>query len=114
MYIQWERVEIESDDPHNKTRLVAILNGGSDKGLKSQNTIVAELGSIGERYITVRVKTMREFHKGLFWATVDKKLDQLCIETDVRQAIEAEIAEKISRPNEQWALWGVTCVPRYD
>jgi hypothetical protein len=114
MYIEWKRVESKSEDFRDKIRLVAILNGGLDKGVKTHDTIMAELASIEERYITARVKTMREFHKGLFWATIDKKLDQLCVETDVRQAIEAEIAEKISRPDEQWALWGVTCVPCYD
>ena len=107
-------MESKSEDFRDRIRLVAILNGGLDEGVKSGATSIAELGSIEERYIAARVKTMREFHKGLFWATVDKKLDQLCVETDVRQAIEAEIAEKISRPDEQWALWGVTCVPCYD
>jgi hypothetical protein len=114
MYIQWETVEIESGGSHNKTQLVAILNGGLDEEANSRSLVGLELGSIGERYLAVRVKTMREFHKGLFWAKVDKKLNQLCLNTDIRQAIESEISEKISRPNEQWALWGVTCVPCYD
>jgi hypothetical protein len=114
MHVKWERVGIEPAGFHNKARLVAILNDGLDKAVISLDTSVTELGSIEERFLTARVKTMREFHKGLFWATVDKKLNQLCIDSDVRQEIEAEIAEKISRPNEQWALWGVTCVPRYD
>jgi hypothetical protein len=114
MYIEWKRVESESEDLRDKIRLVAILNGGLDKGVKTRETITPELASIKERYITARVKTMREFHKGLFWAAIDKKLDQLSLETHIRQAIEAEIGEKISRPDEQWALWGVTCVPCYD
>ncbi len=114
MYIEWKRVQSASKDLRDKIRLVAILNGGLDKGVKTGDSITAELASIEERYITARVKTMREFHKGLFWAAIDKKLDQLFLETDIRRAIEAEIAEKISRPDEQWALWGVTCVPCYD
>ena len=57
---------------------------------------------------------MRAFHQGLFWAAVDRKLDHLKLDGGLRSRIEAVIAKTVSRPDEDWALWGVTCIPIFD
>ena len=45
---------------------------------------------------------------------VDRKLNQLELNTDSRAAIEKQISKKVPRPGDEWALWGVTCIPRFD
>jgi hypothetical protein len=45
---------------------------------------------------------------------VDKNLDKLRLESVVRNQIEGELVEKIPRPNGDWAMWGVICVPKFD
>jgi hypothetical protein len=45
---------------------------------------------------------------------VDKKLDRLGLDSHQRNRIEADIAQRVSRPDEDWELWGVTCIPRFD
>ncbi|MBW2249794.1 MAG: hypothetical protein JRF60_03965 [Deltaproteobacteria bacterium] len=45
---------------------------------------------------------------------VDQKLEKLGLEEEVRQALEAQISEKVPRPGDDWALWGVTCIPEID
>jgi hypothetical protein len=57
---------------------------------------------------------MRAFHQELFWVAVDKKLDQLNLDAELRNKIEADIIKTVSRPGDDWALWGVTCIPVLD
>ena len=75
---------------------------------------VEQLGSIRERMLNSKARDMRAFHQGLFWAHVDKKLDHLTLNPALRKEIESKISETVSRPNDDWSLWSVTCIPRID
>ena len=114
MHIVWKRDPLEGRKNCRQFRLAAVLEvdprNGDRPGLESQTT----LGSIEERFLNVSIEGMREFHRGLFWAGIDKTLNRLHLEPGERVAVEAEIAHKISRPGEEWAMWGVTCNSRYD
>jgi hypothetical protein len=57
---------------------------------------------------------MREFYRGIFWVGVNKKLDDLKLDPELREELELEILKTVPRPANEWALWAVTCVPRYD
>ena len=46
--------------------------------------------------------------------TCEKKLDDLGLEIEVRAFIEAALAETVPKPGDDWALWGVKCIPQYD
>jgi hypothetical protein len=76
--------------------------------------VKTRLGSVELRYLHTRVTCTRDFHHGLFWKKVAQRLDRLHLEPEPRRSIEEEIAEKIPRPTAEWALWGVTCIPRFD
>ena len=92
-----------------------ILNcvTGQENGLK-RNRVIANLGAIETRFLNVAIKCTREFHQGLFWVHAKKKLDDLGLEIEVRAFIEAALAETVPKPGDDWALWGVKCIPQYD
>ena len=114
MHVKWET--------HNPSKVI----NGQGKNLKvslvkthqenssAKPQLIEHLGVIEEKFLISNVRNMREFHQGLFWATVDKNLDRLSLDPHHRKRIEADIAQTVSRPNEDWALWGVTCIPRFD
>jgi hypothetical protein len=79
-----------------------------------KHRLIEHLGGIEEKFLITKVRNMREFHQGLFWTAVDKKLDRLRLDPHQRDRVEADISQMVSRPDEDWALWGVTCVPRFD
>lgn len=111
MQLKWERNKSETESKAGGFCLVALLFDGY---FATDQKIFAQLGSIEERFLTSPICTMREFHQGLFWVVVDRKLDQLELNTDSRAAIEKQISKKVPRPGDEWALWGVTCIPRFD
>jgi 2'-5' RNA ligase len=76
--------------------------------------VLARLAAIQERFLRIRISKTRAFHQGLFWVKVDQKLEKLGLEEEVQQALEAQISEKVPRPGDDWALWGVTCIPQID
>jgi hypothetical protein len=76
--------------------------------------LIEHLGAIREKYLASKVRNMREFHQGLFWTVVDKKLDRLRLDPRQRDRVEADISQMVLRPDQDWALWGVTCIPRFD
>ena len=45
---------------------------------------------------------------------VDKGLDGLDLDPDVRSRLETEIRETVPRPRDDWPLWCVRCIPQYD
>jgi hypothetical protein len=57
---------------------------------------------------------MRAFHRGLFWSVANRKLEALHLDSEVRRRIETELSEIVPRPSNEWGLWAVTCVPKYD
>ena len=116
MYVKWERQKLEAPSEGRGFSLVVVLvadNLNQGKG-NPREEVIEQLGDIKEKFLTTKARDMRAFHQGLFWAEVDKKLEYLKLEPEVRKKIEAEISETVARPSEDWALWSVTCIPRYD
>lgn len=114
MHVMWRRQKLASGLNGTAVNLVAVLMESYEEAGQTKERFIGELGNIKERYLTTRAKDTRAFHQGLFWVVVDKKLDLLNLEPILRNTIETEILKKIPRPNQDWALWGVTCIPRYD
>ena len=114
MDIKWQKKRQNTETDGYRTRLVAVL---VDNGRKNGATAQAppkQLGAIGEKFLATNVRNMRAFHQGLFWVGVDRKLDQLGLSLEERGTIEAQITPVVPRPPEEWALWGVTCIPDFD
>ena len=99
MKVVWQRIK------------TAVLDVGGDG---HNNLSGAQLGSIDERFIKTRIRCTREFHQGLFWKAVDLQMEQLGLERHFKKDLEQEISEKVPRPGDEWALWGVTCIPLFD
>ena len=114
MHVAWRKQKLSSGLNGTGISLVAVLMDNYQEAGRSKVAFIEELGAIKERYLTTKAKDTRAFHQGLFWVVVDKKLDSLELEPVERAAIENEILKKVPRPNKDWALWGVTCIPRYD
>jgi hypothetical protein len=114
MNVRWERRRSDSSKNGRGVNLVAVLVANSRIERKIEEPFVEQLGVIGERFLRSKAQDMRAFHQGLFWANVDQKLDLLMISPIERKKIESKISETVPRPNPDWALWSVTCIPRYD
>ena len=114
MHVEWQRQKLKSGFNGAANNLIAVLVNNSPSNGQAHEKLVQELGSIKAKYLQTKARDAREFHQGLFWAAVDKKLDFLALAADVRKSIEHQILKEVPRPGEDWALWGVTCIPRYD
>ena len=114
MNVEWERRKPDNEFNGNSPNLEAILVESYQDNGNMRQRVVARLGCIGEKFLATKVRNMREFHQGLFWLVVDRQLDHLKLGPALRSQIEAEILKTVSRPDEDWALWGVTCIPRFD
>ena len=114
MHVDWQRQRLKNGLNRNTFYLNAVLVEQYQDHGKTKQRIVEHLGSIGEKFLTTRVGNMRAFHQGIFWVTVDKKLEQLNLGAKLINRIEADILKTVSRPDDDWALWGVTCIPRFD
>ena len=114
MELKWEKRDQEINCSGKHPRLVALLVDAHQESTGGPDHVIARLGSIEERFLNVNIGSMRDFHKGLFWTVVDKKLDELGLALEERTVIENEISDRIPRPCDEWALWGVTCIPRFD
>ena len=116
MDVSWKRKKNVNGNNVSEINLVAELVGNHHKagnGNGSDN-FTTQLGSIGEKYLKSKARDMRAFHQGLFWERVDRKLKHLTLKPQERQKIESIISEKVPRPERDWSLWSVTCIPRYD
>ncbi|MBW2513330.1 MAG: hypothetical protein JRE21_02025 [Deltaproteobacteria bacterium] len=114
MHIEWKRDPVESGHDCRRFRLTVFLVADPGNGDRLDLDTQNPLSSVEERFLTARVKGMQEFYRGLFWTGIDNSLDRLSLEPGERQAVEAQISRKISRPGKEWALWGVTCNSRFD
>jgi hypothetical protein len=114
MDVRWERQSIAASKNGRSVKLVVFLVAGPRVEGKIQKKPGDQLGAIGEHFLRSKAQDMRAFHQGLFWTNVDQKLDLLMISSVERKKIEAKISETVPRPNPDWALWSVTCIPRYD
>ena len=114
MNVRWERRRIDSSKNGRGVNLVAFLVADSRVEGNIKERFVEQLAVIGEHFLRSKALDMRAFHQGLFWTNVDQKLDFLMISPIERKKIESKISETVPRPNPDWALWSVTCIPRYD
>jgi len=114
MDVRWERQRIDSSKNGRGVHLVAVLVAGPRIKGEIEERFFEPLGVIGEQFLRSKARDMRAFHQGLFWTNVDHKLDLLMISLSERKKIESKISETVPRPNPDWALWSVTCIPRYD
>ncbi len=73
MQLKWERMKPGAESNSKGFCLVALLMDGDLDGETAEQKIIAQLGSIEERFLTSPICTMREFHQGLFgrWRTRD-------------------------------------------
>ena len=114
MHVKWEKDSPPNGVNGQAINLEALLVESHQGNGSLKPRLIAHLGTIGEKFLASKVRNMREFHQGLFWTAVDKKLDRLRLDPRQRERIVADISQMVSRPDEDWALWGVTCVPRFD
>jgi hypothetical protein len=114
MDLRWERQKTEMGANGRGTRLVAVLVEDCQQGARSGTPFREQLAAISERYLNTKARDMRAFHHGLFWVRVERKLNCLTLKPQERQKIESAISETVPRPDKDWALWSVTCIPRYD
>jgi hypothetical protein len=114
MHVQWEKQIPKNGVKVKGLNLEALLVESYQDNGSLKHRLIERLGAIEEKFLASKVRNMREFHQGLFWAVVDKKLDRLRLDPHRRARIEADISQTVSRPDDDWALWGVTCIPRFD
>jgi hypothetical protein len=116
MDICWKRKKIKNGTNGSRVNLVAVLVGNSQQENNSgaKGNFTRQLGAIGEKFLNSKARDMRAFHQGLFWLHVDKKLNHLSLSPEAREQIELKISQTVPRPDKDWALWSVTCIPRYD
>jgi len=114
MDVCWQRKRIKNGTNGSGFNLVAVLVGNHQTEGSTEDNHATQLGIIGERFLHSRACDMRAFHQGLFWLHVDKKLNHLNLNAEERKRIELKISETVPRPGQDWALWSVTCIPRYD
>lgn len=112
MHVQWIKKKPNGNGKGECLR--AVLSDSYHNEGEVKPKPVMELGSIEKRYLSTKIKGTRAFHQGLFWVVVDKNLDKLGLEPGDRNQIESELADTIPRPNGDWAMWGVICVPEFD
>ena len=114
MYVNWERQTERNGRGKPQCQLVAFLMDGRSSETMEDNQVLAKLGAIQERFLHMRISKTRAFHMGLFWANVDRIFEELCLAKNIQDTLEAQISERVPRPADDWALWGVTCIPRID
>jgi hypothetical protein len=114
MLVKWEKRSSQTGANGKCINLTALLVAPYLDNGSAKSRLIEHLGTIEEKFLASNVRNMRQFHQGLFWSAVDKKLDHLGLDSQQRNRIEADIARTVSRPDEDWALWGVTCIPRFD
>ena len=114
MLVKWEKRCRKNGLNGKSVNLRAVLVEGLQQNGNTEHSVVKSLGEINEKFLSTNVKNMRMFHQGLFWSAVDRKLDQLQLDARMRNRIEAVISQTVSRPDKDWALWGVTCIPVFD
>jgi hypothetical protein len=113
IHARWRR-QIKPGGKKGDHFLIAELVEVLGEQAKQKETVIKNLGTIEERFLTTRAADARAFHQGLFWVGADRELDILPLLPEVRRQIETELMEKVPRPNAHWAIRGITCTVRYD
>lgn len=114
VHIRWERRKTITEWRVAQYQIVALLVESNFSEKDKNYRVLGELGSIQERFLNIPISKTKAFHQGLFWVKVDQNMIKLGLQEEVRQALDAQISEKVPRPGDDWALWGVTCIPHID
>jgi hypothetical protein len=112
--IQWHRRNIPGASAGRNSEIVAVLVEHVNTNGTSHQRVIHELAAIGEHYLSTRARDVRAFHQGLFWVHADRRLATLSLTPEAQKTLEASISATVPRPNPDWALWAVTCIPRID
>jgi hypothetical protein len=113
IYARWRR-QIKPGGKKGDHSLIAELVEVLEEHSQQKDTVIKNLGTIEERFLTTRAADARAFHQGLFWVAADRELDALQLLPEVRKKIETVLMEKVPRPHPDWAIRGITCTIRYD
>lgn len=109
MRFEW-RKRISSEGAGRKPVLLeAVLIGCTPSATTPGEEDCFILGTLDERFLSVKEFDLQSFHFGLFWKEVNRNLDDLGLEPEARKELEREISEKICQPPEDWALWPRKC-----
>jgi hypothetical protein len=109
MQVEWQRRIISVGPGKKQILLDAVLVKGAGCGAPEADEETHILGTMDERFLSVREFDLQSFHFGLFWKEVNQKLAGLCLEPAVREELERQIEEKVCKPPEDWALWPRRC-----
>ena len=114
MKVVWEERQAVGRGNRGRDCLVALLVSAPTIDESSEQNVIAQLGAIEKRFLRINIKCAREFQQGLFWKQIESVMDRLALTPEMKDMIVAAISERVPIPGEDWALWGVTCIPRYD
>jgi hypothetical protein len=114
MNVKWERNSAKGPLKRRRYTLSFFLVENYQNQGRIKERRIGHLGDIEERFLNSKMRDMKAFHQGLFWAKVDKKLEDFGLNAGKRNRIEAQISKLVPRPTREWTLWAVTCVPRHD
>jgi hypothetical protein len=109
MQLEWRKRSISEGAGRKQVLLEVFLIGCAPSVKTAGEEDCFLLGTLDERFLTVREFDLQSFQFGLFWKEVDQKLDGLGLETVVREDLERRIEEKICKPPKDWALWPKQC-----
>jgi hypothetical protein len=112
--IEWQRRSIPDAPQGRNIELVAAVVEHLETNGTSGRYVTREVATIAEHYLTTRARDVRAFHQGLFWVNADRLLATLSLTPEARKTLEASLSATVPRPNPDWALWAVTCIPRID
>ena len=92
MFVRWNRRERART---GKFLLAALLIQAERRDGKPRQKVVAYLGSIKEERVP------SPYIRKWFWRDVDRRLDSLGLEAEVRQKVEASLVVRVPRPTEE-------------
>ena len=109
MQLEWQKRIISCGAGKKQVLMDAVLVKCAVGGRPDVHRETLILGTMDERFLSVREFDLQSFHLGLFWKEVAKNLDRLGLEPLLREGLERQIEEKIIKPPEDWALWPKKC-----
>ena len=109
MQLEWQKRIISGGAGKKRILLDAVVVKVAGCGGSDADKEPCILGTMDERFLSVREFDLQAFHLGLFWKEVTQNLDRLGLERLLRADLECQIEEKITKPPEGWALWPKKC-----
>ncbi len=109
MRFEWRNRSMSEGAGRMQVRLEAVLIGCRPGAKTAAEEDCFLLGTLDERFLSVREFDLQSFQFGLFWKEVSGHLDDLRLDPEVREDLERRIEEKICKPPEDWALWPKKC-----